>query len=233
VSKIANFILPVVPAVLLLVGLTGYDLYRAKEREWVFPMAWVVFPGIVLYSLNIFHLHDAVASLGNGAAPAALLAWGCLGVPVMIGVRKVRPGAMPEYLRLAFPALAACAFLSVMIQNSVNQWNISKLKPRDYDEQMALKASAERIRGWMSKTAVVFVAGGQGPNAPLYLQYWSGLNSLPGEQIGLEQMSNVRGHDVYLLTPHTLANRTPVQRVAYGYLYRMDSVDRNGNAGSR
>jgi hypothetical protein len=71
VSKIANFILPVLPAVILLVGFSSDDLLRSEWRTLLYPLTGIVLALVAFYHFNLLHFHDGQTFLAGKAGLTA------------------------------------------------------------------------------------------------------------------------------------------------------------------
>ena len=245
VSKVANFIVPVLPAVILLVGFSAYDLLQSERRTLLYPLSGVVVLVVVLDHFNILHvLMYATLILAERASYRFLYVTLALAdravhrfllLAVSLGILLVSRllSAAGKGLGLAPPSvsprvavvLVALMCFSVIIQNSKSNWNMSNSLPENYEEQLALKATADRIKRKIPKGAVVLVdetSAGDHRNDHLYFQYWSGVNSLPAQQLAFAKRTLSRTHPLYILVKDSLANATLIGKVPYGYLYRID-----------
>ena len=218
VSKVANFIVPVLPAVMLLVGFVGYDLLQSERRTFLYPLT-----GILLVVVVVFHNYvTRTDSAGHrflwlGVSLGMLLVFRSLSA-----AGKVLGLAPPSVSSRVAVAMVALMCFSVIFQTSKNNWGKSNMLPADYEEQMALKATADRIKRQIPQGAVVLVDEAHIMNAHLYLQYWSGVNSLPVQQLGFAKRTLSRTHPLYILVEDSLADATLIEKVPYGYLYGID-----------
>lgn len=108
------------------------------------------------------------------------------------------------------------------LENSTRNWVLSNMLPANYEEQMALKATAVRIRREISQDAVVLVDEAHFMNAHLYFQYWSGVNSMPAQQLAFAKRTLSGTHPLYILVADSLANAALIENVPYGYFYRVE-----------
>jgi len=88
--------------------------------------------------------------------------------------------------------------------------------------QVALKATAGRIEKQIPRGAVVLVDESRMENAHLYLQYWGGVDTMPATQLGFARQTLSAAHPLYLLTKKPSTSATLVERLPYGYLYRVN-----------
>jgi 4-amino-4-deoxy-L-arabinose transferase-like glycosyltransferase len=221
VSKVANFILPILPAVILLVGFAGYDLLQSERWTLLYLPIGTLLLVIVLYSSDILHFRTFV-NLDTTAGHRFLFLGVSLGIMVVLrflfGAGQVLGVASP---RVAV-AMIVLICISVFIQNSKKNWDMSNMLPANYDEQMALKTTADRIKSQMPQGAVVLVEHAHIRNAHLYFQYWSGFNSLPAQQLAFAKRTLSSTHPLYILVKDSLADATLIEKVPYGYLYRIN-----------
>ncbi len=231
VSKVANFIVPVLPAVILLVGFSGYDLLQSERRKLLYPLTGILLVLVVLDYLNIDILHFVkyVALPVAERAGHRFLLGALLSILLLFGFfyaagkfRSLPPGSVSPRLAMAMVTLM---YSVVIIQTSLGNWSMSKTVPADYGEQMALKATADRIKNEIPRRAVVIVDevyAGDHRNAHLYFQYWSGLNSLPVQKLAFAERTLSRTHPLYILVDDSLSHATLIAKVPYGYLYRVE-----------
>jgi hypothetical protein len=235
VSKIANFILPVLPAVILLVGFSCDELIRSDRRKLLYPLTGIGVILVAFYHFNLLHFRDEVTFLADRAGHHCLLLALSIGILlvslVLISFKKLLDRVSLSSPSVAVTMLALTAF-GIIVQNSRKNWAMSNLLPVDYAEQMALKATAEQLRWQLPKSAVVLVdEGGADPlakhktsiiNAHVYFQYWSGINSLPSRQLAFAKQTLAGIHPLYVVARDPLPSATFIEKVASGYLYRVD-----------
>ena len=118
--------------------------------------------------------------------------------------------------------MVALICMSFIIQNSKKNWGMSNIFPPNYEEQMVLKATADKIKRQMPQDAVVLVDETRMINAHLYFQYWSGINSLPAQQLAFAKRTLLYKHPLYILVEKSLADSTVGGNVPYWYLRRID-----------
>jgi len=227
VSKVPNFILPVLPAVVLLVGFSGYDFLQSERRTLLFPLTGISLLVVVLYRFNFMHFHSFI--LADTAVRRFLLLGIALGIllvsRLLSAAGKVLDLVPPSVSFVFAVAIAALLCFGVIIRNSKNNWSMSNSFPANYEEQMALKATADGMKTLIPQGAVVLVAeasAGDHQNAHLYFQYWSGVNSLPAQQLAFARRTLSRTHPLYMLAKDPMADGTLIGKVPFGYLYRID-----------
>lgn len=226
VSKVPNFILPVLPAVILLVGFCSYDLLQSEQRDLLYPLTGVLLLVGVLYHFNILQFHDRIRLLLETAGHHFLLLGVSLGIVLLSRLLsflgKILPPSRPSLSPNLAVAIVVLMFISVIAQTSKKNWDVSNELPPDYEAQMAIKVTTDRIKGQIPANAVVLVGEANVANAHLYFQYWSGINSLPAEQLVFAKRTLSGTYPLYLLSENTLADATLITRVPYGYLYRIN-----------
>jgi hypothetical protein len=243
VSKVANFTLPVLPAVILLVGFSGHDLLQSERRALLYPLTAMLLLIVVLHHFRVFHSSVSPVLADKAGhrflSVAFLLAVTAVHRFVLLGIslctlvvfwfwcvagRVLGVGSPSISFRVA-AAMMALIYFSIVAQNSKDNWTKSNSSPGNHQEQMELKATAEIIKTQVPPNAVILVyesSVGDHRNAHLYVQYWSGLNSLPAQQLDFARRTLSRTHPLYLLIKDSPADGTLIEKVPYGYLYRID-----------
>lgn len=238
VSKIANFILPVVPAVLLLVGFSAYDLLRSERRTLLYPLTGISLALGTFYHLNWLHFHQNVALLAGKARHHCLLLGLSLGIllvcRLLSALGKTLGPELPSISPRVAVTIVVLTCLAIVAQDSRINWAMSNNLPPNYEEQMALKATAEQIEGQVPQTAIVLIDEA-GPwldprekhqshilNAHVYFQYWSGINSLPAQEEAFAQRTLAGTHPLYRLVHDAVSDATLIARLPSGYLYRVN-----------
>lgn len=225
VSKVANFIVPVLPAVILLVGFVGYDFLQLERRTFLYPLTGILL--IVMLFHNNVSPNDNPVTIADSTGHRFLLLGVSLGIVLVLRLLSsvgtvfgVAPPSVPPRVAVAMVALM---YFCVIVQNSKKNWHTSNKLPADYEKQMALKATANRIEGQIPQGAVVLVEDeAHINNAHLYFQYWSGVSSLPALQLAFAKRTLSRTHPLYLLVEDPFDGATLMEKVPYGYLYRID-----------
>jgi 4-amino-4-deoxy-L-arabinose transferase-like glycosyltransferase len=224
VSKLANFLVPVLPAIMLLVGCVGGDLLESERRTFLYPLATIFLVVVILR--NHLRLGDSPGTLAESLGHRFLLLGISLGIvfifAFLTAVGKSLGLAPPPVSPRVAAVTVALMFFTVIIWNFKGNWDMSEALPADYEEQMALKTTADSMKKQISQTAVVLVDGMRVDNAHLYFQYWSGVNSLPAQQLGFAKRMLSGMHPLYILVRDALPDATPIEKLPYGYLYRID-----------
>ncbi len=238
VSKIANFILPILPAVLLLVGFSAADMLQTERRRFLIPLVATFLLTVVIYFLYNSHHLDGLTHASTDSHGVADFIWrGCnrfilLGVAfgaLLLGWLLTRAAKL---LHLKPPtisprwavALASLICVGTFVKNLDTDWRISNLFPANHEVQMALQSAGLQLKAQLPQNAVVIVDEVitlDHPNSHLYFQYWSGINTLPAKQLDFAKRTLSSAHPLYLLSKETRADATLVEEVPYGYLYRV------------
>ena len=204
VSKIPNFIVPVLPAVILLVGFSAYDLFHGDRPRLLYSLTGILFLTVEFYCWNILRFGYYVDSMADGSRqPFWLLAVSVaiVSLSLVFSIREKQTGlVLPSALRYTAVAMAAVMCVTVVIRHSYNNWYLSNILPENYREQMTLKATASTIKSQVPEGAVVLVDKANMINTHLYFQYWSGVNGLPAEESDFAIRTLSRTHPLYLLS---------------------------------
>jgi 4-amino-4-deoxy-L-arabinose transferase-like glycosyltransferase len=243
VSKIANFILPVLPAVILLVGFSAADLLRSERRSFFIPLTATFLLAAPLYFLNSTHPLGALTPLSTSGShhflnSIAYFLWQTANEFVLLGIAlgvlliawllpraarvlRLNPPSLSPRLAVA---LASLLFISIFVKNLSADWKLSNSFPANHEVQMALRSSALKIKAQLPQNAVLIVNEPitlDHPNSHLYFQYWSGINTLPAKQLDFARRTLLSTHPLYLLSKDLQPNTALVTNVPYGYLYQL------------
>jgi len=194
----------------LLVGFCVYDLLRSERLALLFPLTGVLLLVAVLYHFDILHFHSLI--LAQEAGRRFLLLEVSLSI-LLVSRFLSAAGKVCDLIPWsaswgAAVAIAALVCFGILFQNSKSNWSMSNSFPGNYEEQMALKATADEVGTQIPQGAVVLVeesSAGDHRNAHLYFQYWSGINSLPGQQLAFAKRTLSRTHPLYILAKDSLA----------------------------
>lgn len=229
VSKIDNFVFPVLPAIALLVPAMVEELLKADWHRTVMALCatfWMVFlswwargvtqtaEGTLIWS----RLYDNPRTLSLLIAGAILT----LGLVILL---VTRPGSG----RLSFGTvmLAAVALLLLYVDKDVYE---NRTEATQYDgglsrsEQSRLRQAGSELRGLVSADDLVIVSLGRGGGPKyLYVMYWSGVDVLDVcKEVPLFERFRER-KDIYLISNIPLP-AAPLGRLPLGDLYPVKEV---------
>ena len=174
VSKISNFIYPVMPAAYLMLPAVLVDLRRTGRHSLILAAAASVIATAVLLQWNLLGSSSWVVDFPHWSARPALIAlqWCLFALVAAIASRlQVRHA---QVVSIASVAVAAGLVLAASARASIAA---STIRPSDYEHQMALRAAARAARAVVRPEDVILVewAGVRKPH--LYVMYWSGSDS--------------------------------------------------------
>jgi 4-amino-4-deoxy-L-arabinose transferase-like glycosyltransferase len=174
VSKIANFIYPIVPALYLLIPALLLRLWR--ERRYALILAGVSTVGLTAVVLQ-WNLADSarwLATRRDAELRAALVASQALSFLVVLTLARL---ITEPVRRILAPTAIVLAFGLVLFASVHATWAAATSHSRDYGEQMALRRAAMSLSGTLSRDDVVLVAWPTLRNSHLYVKFWSRLDS--------------------------------------------------------
>jgi 4-amino-4-deoxy-L-arabinose transferase-like glycosyltransferase len=230
VSKIDNFVFPVLPAIALLVPAMVEEL---KEGDWhrtvmgLCAASWIAL--LSWWAIGVAQTADGKLIwsrlYANPRTLSLLIASTILTLSLVILI-LTRPGSG----RLSFSAvmLAAVALFLLYVGKDVYE---NRTEATKYDgglstpEQSRLREAGSELRKLVSSDDLVIVslARGGGPKY-LYMMYWSGADVLDVcKEVPLFERFRER-KDIYLISKVPLP-ATPLERLPLGDLYPVKEVD--------
>ena len=174
VSKISNFIYPVMPVVYLLLPAMASELWRNGRHSLLLAGSVSIIATAVLLQWDLLASRSWIVDFPPWKTRAALMAvqWGIFAA-VAAAAARVQI-AQPRAASIAGLVLAVSLVLGASVRASVAAANA---RPRDYQRQMALKDAARSARSLLEQDDVVMVDWPGVRKAHLYIMYWSGLES--------------------------------------------------------
>ena len=174
VSKISNFIYPVVPVASLLVSAAAVVLWRERRYDLVVAACVPVLITAVLLQWNLFNSSQWFVDF-PGASRRATLVLFELGT-VLLALHLLKRVRVPNPAVTSFTAagVAIGLILTASIHASLAA---ATRRPRDYDEQTTLRQTSLAVAQVLQPDDVVLVDWPAVRKSHLYVMYWSGLES--------------------------------------------------------
>jgi len=174
VSKISNFIYPVVPVVALLVPATAAALWRERRHALLIGLSMTVIASAAAFEWNLFGSSSWVSDFPRWQVrPMLILFQGAVCLASVAALKFVRL-RKPAAISVAAATLAIALALTASIHASVAAAHRHR---RDYDRQMALRDASLTLRPIVSADDIVLVQWPSVRKSHLYVMYWSGIES--------------------------------------------------------
>jgi Dolichyl-phosphate-mannose-protein mannosyltransferase len=200
VSKISNFIYPVVPAVYLLLPAAVMRLRREGRHDLIAAGAAAVLATAVFLHWDLLNSSSWVVDFPPVPLRPALIAFqsGVFAIALIV-LRWVRPR---DTAHASITAVSLA--LLVILVSSVNASRAaSTAQQRDHAEQMQLRDAAMRLRATLHPDDVVLVDWPGIRKSHLYVMFWSGAESFeltPMRPLADRLTTLLPGARAYLLT---------------------------------
>jgi hypothetical protein len=174
VSKVSNFIYPVMPVVALLLPATAAALWRLERFAVLVGLSATVIVTAVVFQWNLLGRASWLEDFPRWQMRPALVLFQCA-----IGVITV---AALKFIRLPKPAVTSAAtatLATLLVVTASLHANIAATHRhrRDYERQMALRQASLTLHPIVSDNDVVLVKWPGVRKSHLYVMYWSGIES--------------------------------------------------------
>jgi 4-amino-4-deoxy-L-arabinose transferase-like glycosyltransferase len=173
VSKITNFIYPVLPAVALLLPATGVVLWRQGRHRVIVAAAATVIASAVVFQLDLFDSSNWLADSPRSGRATLLVFQGAI-FAISLALLTQLPLPRPSWTSAASAAVAMALVLAASIRADVAA--ATRRRP-DHDRQMALREASLAIRPLLARDDIVLVDWPGINKSHLLVMYWSGLDS--------------------------------------------------------
>ena len=174
VSKVSNFIYPVLPVVSLLLPATGLVFWRAGRGRLIIAVCATVIASAAVFQWDVFGSSNWVLDFPRWQVRPALMLFQCAIFVVSLAILEWLAVPMASVTSVGAAALAIAVPLAASVRASVAA---SDRQPRDFDTQMALRDASLAIRPVLSLDDVVLVDWPSVRKSHLYVMYWSGIES--------------------------------------------------------
>ena len=174
VSKVSNFIYPVMPVIALLLPATAAALWRHERFTVLVGLSATVIVTAVLFKWNLFSSASWLAEFPRWQIRPALILFQCaVGVITVAALKFVR---LPK-LAVTSAATATLAILLAITASIHGNIAAAHRQRRDYRQQMALRQASLTLHPTVSDSDVVLVQWPGVRKSHLYVMYWSGIES--------------------------------------------------------
>jgi 4-amino-4-deoxy-L-arabinose transferase-like glycosyltransferase len=221
VSKISNFIYPVLPAASLLVCATAGMLWRERRYDLVLAASVPVLVTAVLLQWNIVDSSEWFVDFPDASQRATLVLFEIGTFVLALGLLKRVTVPKPALTSFVVAGMAMGLILTASIHASLAA---TTRRPRDYNEQAALRQASLAVARVLQPDDVVLVDWPAVRKSHLYVMYWSGLESfeITGDKpvaTRLREMPAARR--VFLLRNSCVPDRPEILRIEHAALCRL------------
>ena len=174
VSKVSNFIYPLVPVVALLLPATAAALWHQRRYALLIGIAATVIVSAAAFQWNLFGSSTWIGDFPRWQIRPVLILFQCAVCLAVVAVLKFVQVPKPAVTSVAAATLA----IALAVTASVNA-NLAAVHRhrRDYDQQMALRRASLTLHPTVSDNDIVLVQWPGVRKSHLYVMYWSGIDS--------------------------------------------------------
>ena len=173
VSKITNFIYPVLPVVSLLLPAAGVALWRQGRHRIIVAAAATVIVSAVVFQLDLFESSNWLADSPRLGRPT-LIVFQVAIFAISLALLTRLPLPRPSWTSAAAAAVAMALMLAASIRADVAA--ATRRRP-NYDQQMALREASLAIQPLLARDDIVLVDWPEISKSHLVVMYWSGIDS--------------------------------------------------------
>jgi len=174
VSKVPNFIYPVMPVVALLLPATAAALWRQERFAVLTGLSSTAIATAIVFKWNLLGSAAWVEDFPRWQMRPALILFQCaVGVIAVAALKFVRP---PKRAIISAATATLATLLAVTASIHANIAAAHQHR-RDYDRQMALRDASLTLHPIVSDNDVVLVQWSGVRKSHLYVMYWSGIES--------------------------------------------------------
>jgi hypothetical protein len=227
VTKISNFLVPLLPPLCLLIPESAFDLLRRGKYRLISTAG----SGIILFYLglrynilNIKILTFDEQSLGHRFLPIwAYFVLLAAAYVILLAVRS------QKILKTAAYFMLSVAIIVVILSGTKAGWKMADAAAADSALQTAIQKSAPALRENLPKNTILLTQTGKMQDDHLYFIYWSGFDSIEVRQyqpvLLLNQLVPQNEH-VYLISDVKQTDTKNVRltyefSVPFGYVYKL------------
>jgi 4-amino-4-deoxy-L-arabinose transferase-like glycosyltransferase len=205
VSKVHNFIYPIVPVVYLLIPAVVHRLWREQHYGWMMASAATVAGTAVLLQWNLLDSSMWVVKRPTPAVRPLLLVFQAATLMIVLAIcHSLR------LARLRAPSAAASGLsIAIVLWASIHaMWEGAYRRGADQREQMLVRDASLALRRTLSHDDLVLVRWPSLRKSHLYVQYWSGHDSfeVTAAQPLDVMLKQLRARRVYLLSDHPIGH---------------------------
>lgn len=215
VSKISNFIIPVLPATCLLIGYMATNLLKTQKYFLLSAfglsllLTWFLFHGYQEpdNSTTLQRFTPLLFELG------ILFGFGL----ILFLVRKI-------ITKKACSAVMVIVVVIVSVSSLHSNWKQSVFQPSDYPGQKDAVTTATQLHDQLKPTDLLLVQSAALDHAYLYIQYWSGIQSFPiTDKQPIQYLSWLlpKNRHIYALSNTTLPHYKQIKKLPLGALYEI------------
>jgi len=173
VSKVTNFIYPVLPAAALLLPATGVALWRQGRHRIIVAAAATVVVSAVVFQVDLFDSSDWLADSPRSGRASLLVFQGAI-FALSLALLTRLPMLRPSWTSAAAAAVATALVLGASIRADLAS---ATRRRADHDRQLALREASLAIRPLLAPDDIVLVAWPGINRSHLVVMYWSGVDS--------------------------------------------------------
>jgi 4-amino-4-deoxy-L-arabinose transferase-like glycosyltransferase len=173
VSKINNFIYPVLPVVSLLLPAIGVALWRQGQHRVIVAAAATVIVSAVVFQLDLFDSSNWLADSPRSGRATLIVFQGAI-FAVSLALLTTLPLPRPSWTSASAAAVAMALVVAASIRADVAA--ATRRRP-NHDRQMALREASLAIQPLLARDDIVLVDWPGISNSHLVVMYWSGIDS--------------------------------------------------------
>lgn len=224
VSKISNFIYPIVPVLCLLIGYTIFKLWENKNFLPLIAGALSMLISQIFLSFNFFKSQSWLLEGAHWYNRFTLAGFEMGLFAILFLLIKTLP-LLPKLAKKdAAVFFSAAAILIILTSSAHANFVSSNQKQPDYNSQIALRQAALALPAKLPPGSLVLVNWPEIDKSHLFVKYWSGLEAFEIYYYhpAWDWLNLLKGHkNIYLLSQTPASKYGKPISTDNGYLYKL------------